>query len=124
MENKEVLATAIHPVEKTEIVIYKQTWSDHATESHSELQDCGHKHDCLEEVVKTLNNPSIIREGRNPSTEELFIRYTEQVEFGIYRGFSVSTRNNGSVTFMTTAYYDVISSTKGKVKYKKGQNSE
>lgn len=124
MENNEVLATAIHPVEKTEIVIYKQTWTDHIKPNHSELEDCGGKQDCLKEVIQTLNDPDIIREGRQPVTEELFIRYTEQIDFGIYKGISVSTRTKSDKTFVTTAYHDVISPSKGEVKYKKGQNSE
>ena len=124
MENKKVIATAIHPVTKTDIVIYEQTWTSHAKTNHTELGDCGHGQDCLNEVVETLNNPHIIREGRNPLTEELFVRYTEQVEFGIYKGFSVSTRKEDDVTFMTTAYHDEINSSKGKVIYKKGDKNE
>jgi hypothetical protein len=122
MQNNKIIATAKHPRDSEDIIIYEKTWTDHAL-LHEELKDCG-MGDCLNEVVETLNNPNIIREGRNPETEELFVRYTTQLDFGTFEGFSVSTRTDGNRTFMTTAYHDIIQPKKGKVIWTKGASSE
>ena len=94
-----IIATAKDPRNGSDIVIYKQTWTVHILKNHSELEDCGNGNDCLTEVVTTLNNPDIIRAGRNPEKEELFIRYTTSEDFGVYQGISVSTRTeNNKIT--------------------------
>ena len=103
-----IIATAKDPRNGSDIVIYKQTWTVHILKNHSELEDCGNGNDCLTEVVTTLNNPDIIRAGRNPEKEELFIRYTTSEDFGVYQGISVSTRTENNKTFVTTAYHDEI----------------
>ncbi len=121
MQNK-IITSAKHPRDGTSIIIYESTWTNHAL-LHEELQDCG-LGDCLDEVVETLNNPDIIREGRNAETEELFVRYTTQLDFASFEGFSVATRTDGIQTFMTTAYHDVIKNSKGKVIWRKGNNNE
>lgn len=123
-QNNEVLAIAKHPKYGTDIVVYDSSWT-HALDGHDELEDCEGKYDCLDEVVETLNNPDIIIEGRNPETEEVFIRYTDRVDMTTYRGYSVPIRTKDDITFMTTAYRDIIrTASKGKVKWKKGDNDE
>jgi len=119
--NNKIIATAKHPRDATDIIIYESTWTNHAL-LHEELKDCGFNEDCLSEVVKTLSDPDIIREGRQAETEELFIRYTTQLELGKYKGFSVSTRTTDNTTYMTTAYHDIVKSSKGKVIWKKGDS--
>ncbi|RBQ32425.1 hypothetical protein CRU92_01585 [Arcobacter sp. FW59] len=124
MSNKLVLITVKDPRDNSDIKIYEQTWTNHVKVNHSELDDCGGGQDCLSEIAKTLSQPDIIREGRDTLTEELFIRYTEVLEQGVYKGISVATRTQDNETFMTTAYYDVIKPSKGSVKYKKkGKNN-
>jgi hypothetical protein len=116
-----IIAAAKHPRDATDIVIYESTWTNHAL-LHEELKDCGLNEDCLSEVVETLNNPDIIREGRKLETEELFIRYTTQLELGKCEGFSVSTRTTDKITYMTTAYHDIVKSSKGEIIWKKGDS--
>ena len=119
--NNKIIATVKHPRDATDIIIYESTWTNHAL-LHEELKDCGFNEDCLSEVIETLANPDIIREGRQAETEELFIRYTTQLELGKYKGFSVSTRTTNNITFMTTAYHDIVNPSKGKVIWKKGDS--
>ncbi len=121
---QKIIATAKDPRNGSDIVIYEQTWTTHIKPNHSELEDCEHGNDCLQEVVTTLNNPDIIREGRKPETEELFIRYTTSEEFGVYKGISVSTRTEDNKTFVTTAYHDEIKPSKGVVKYMKKKGAK
>lgn len=120
MQNN-IIATAKHPRDGVEIIIYEQTWTDHAL-LHEELKDCGMS-DCLDEVVETLNNPHIIREGRTEKTE-LFVRYTNRLDFNTFEGFSVATKKTDDVTIMTTAYHDVIKHSKGKVIWTKEGGDE
>jgi len=119
-----IIVTAKDPRNGSDIVIYKQTWTVHILKNHSELEDCGNGNDCLTEVVTTLNNPDIIRAGRNPEKEELFIRYTTSEDFGVYQGISVSTRTENNKTFVTTAYHDEIKPSKGVVKYMKKKGAK
>jgi len=120
MPNK-IITTAKHPRDGTDIVIYEETWTNHAL-LHEELKSCGES-DCLNEVVETLNNPDVIRKGRTQNTE-LFVRHTIREDFETFKGFSVATKKNGNITLMTTAYFDVIKHSKGKVIWKKGDSDE
>jgi len=121
MQNN-IIATATHPRDGNDIVIYEHTWSNHVL-LHEELNDCGHG-DCLNEIVETINKPDIIREGRKENTE-LFVRYTTRTNFDTFEGFSVAIKTEDNTTLMTTAYHDVISGSKGKVIWtKKGNINE
>lgn len=118
MQNK-ILKTAYDPRTDNPIVIYQTDW-EHA-KLHNEIEDCEHNaftDDCLCEIVETLNNPNIIREGRTVNSE-LFIRYTDRTSTTEFKGFSVATKTEDGETKMTTAYSDVIRPSKGSVVYNK-----
>ena len=122
-QNNNILNIATHPQYGTDIVIYEESWT-HALDGHYELEDCEGPNHCLEEVIETLNNPDAILEGRKPETEELFVRYTEQTGETEFTGYSVSTRTEDDITFMTTAYHDVVKPwNKGNVKWTKNKGA-
>lgn len=97
------------------VILYEDTWEDHITFNHPEMEDK------LHELAETVKDPDWIREGRVPETEELYVkaRTISNTEFS---GTLASTRmEDGELVVVTTSYEGNDSEFKGKMKWSKNR---
>jgi len=93
------------------ITLYEKTWSRHILTNHVNIKNH------YNELRETIENPDKIVEGRNPPTEELYIKTFPHMDM------AVATRDmTTNLTIVTTAYSDIPNknwSSKGNTKWKK-----
>jgi len=108
MPSRVIKGTFIDPRGK-EIILYEQTWNIHISGGHPEMISR------YDDLKATIEDPDHIREGRNPSKEELYVKqFTSDDVF-------VSTRHldNETIKIVTSSYSGTDRSSKGNIKWRK-----
>ena len=102
------------------VILYEETWENHIIDGHPEMEDS------FNTLVETIKNPDFIREGRNPKSEELYVKITENQSTTVYTGVFVATRDipSSDHTIVTTAYIGDDSPRKGNIKWSKKDRSK
>lgn len=107
MSDKPIKETLIDP-RGIEITLYEQTWNVHIIEGHPEMVNR------YFDMKATVETPDHIREGRNPATENLYVK-----QFQSDHVF-VSTRlMNQTMTIVTSSYSGEDRESRGKIIWSK-----
>ncbi len=95
------------------VLLFEETWDNHITEGHPEMDGR------LDAVVATIEDPNWIREGRDPETEELYVRVHTRSKLEFTGTLAATRMVDGKMVIMTTAYEGNDSDHKGKMKWSK-----